>query len=111
MRLVFFSVLLLLTACQPNMGARSFTASGISGEGLMGTWYTDRDNEVVEVSYSQNRLRFAAFNGALTERSILFVNATSYYDYGVAEFVDFSVNGNQARVCYEIGCHTLRRNP
>ena len=106
-------VLFTLASCQPEMGARSGAVGtgALSGNGgLEGVWYTDQDSERVQVSYTATSLRYVR-SGVTTQRSIQFVSGSSYYDRTLAEYVDFTVSGSSARVCYEIGCHDLRKTP
>jgi len=112
MRLVLCLSVFLLSSCQPQVGARGNVASGISsvGEDLQGIWYTDHDGETIQFSYSLNNLRFVR-GGILNQRSIQFVSQSSYYDYTVGEYASYSFTPNGAQVCYDIGCHDLRKNP
>lgn len=41
--------------------------------------------------------------------TIRYVGNNSYYDYASQEYFDFTISGNQARVCWEIGCNNIYR--
>lgn len=49
------------------------------------------------------------FSTPLRSTSIKFLSSSAYYDYKLNESVSFEVNGNSAKVCYDLGCHNLYR--
>jgi hypothetical protein len=111
MRIFLLLALWGLSACMPEHKSRANIAGiSVSGEELQGIWYRDKNSEIIQMSYSLNNLRYVE-DGILKENSIQFLSQSSYYDYRIGETFDFSVNGDQAQVCSELECLSLRRDP
>lgn len=127
-----FLLLLLLVACQPQAAPRSLSAAGASGDventSLIGSWTSSGElcyvqnsvnvcSEKVRLTFTQTRLSFVAYNPTTNQpvastaqnREINFLSDGMFYDFKVEENVTFSVNGNTARICYDLGCHDLYR--
>jgi cbb3-type cytochrome oxidase subunit 1 len=112
MRISLLMALLTLAACQPEMGPRGSVSGGISSgvQTLEGTWYTTLNDESIRINFTASTMRFMN-SVSPTTRSIKFLSNNTYYDYYVSEYVEFSISGNSARVCYDIDCHDLRKTP
>ena len=107
---------LVLAACQPQVASRSVSSSGLSGgDGLKGTWLSDStacggiDGEQCQIRITETSLRISPLNGAGANRQIKFLSQNTFYDYHSEETVEFSVNGNRANLCWDIGCNALTR--
>ena len=125
-------LLLFLVACRPEMGPRTLAledSSGIRNESLIGSWVTSTEfcymqnstdvcSGKVVVTFTQSTLSFMAYNtttnlpvsSTLQTRQIRFLSDSMYYDERVDENVTFEVNGNSARLCYDVECENLTRN-
>lgn len=127
MRLLF---LLLLVACQPEVPQRSVVSAGtLNEDSLIGVWKTDLGScyvlsnddvpcsRVVRMTFTETTLKAVVinvetgqpFSTPLRSNSIKFMSGSSYYDYKLNETVSYEVNGNKAKVCYDLGCNNLYR--
>ena len=125
-------LLLFLVACQPEMKPRTLAlgdSSGISNESLIGSWRSEDQycyilnsadvcSDKVIVTFSQSTMSLIAYNpttdspinNSRQTRQIRFLSDSMYYDERVDENVTFEVNGNSARLCYDVECENLSRN-
>ena len=129
MKLSLYLGLVFLLSCQAPVRTREVDSAGLSnGAGITGTWLTTNQDSCSGLSASLNcsgKVRITIgetsflyvvldtnnlpINQTTKSRTIRFVSDESFYDYSLSEYVTYSLNGNNLRLCYDYGCENLTR--